>query len=156
MLSFLNKYCEEILGAVLLFVMAAIAFVNVVVRYCSSFSFAWSEELTTNFFVWVVLLGTACAFRDASNLCVGLFYTKLPRSLRAASYLLSVALCLLFFAILAWTGYLEILDEIELERVSDSLELPYWIYSSAIPTFSLLIIFRILQRAYRDFKHGTI
>ena len=156
MWSYLNKYCEEVIGAILLALMASIAFINVLVRYCSSFSFAWSEELTTNFFVWLVLLGTACAFRDGSHLGVSLFYNKLPKVLRVPSYLLSVILCITFFAILAWTGYIEILDEIELERVSDSLELPYWIYTMALPVFSVLIIFRILQRTYYDYKNNKI
>ena len=156
MWKFLQLHLEEVLGSILLALMASIAFVNVVVRYCSTFSFAWSEELTTNFFVWIVLLGTACAFRDRSNLCVALFYSKLPSSLRTLCYILSLALALIFFSVLAYTGVLEILDEIDLERVSDSLELPYWIYTSAIPLFSILISVRIVQRAYLDFKNGDI
>ncbi|MCR4667236.1 MAG: TRAP transporter small permease [Desulfovibrio sp.] len=156
MWNFLNKYFEETLGGILLAVMATIAFVNVVVRYCSSFSFAWSEELTTNFFVWVVLLGTACAFRDSSNLSVALFYNKLPKPLRLLCYSLSLLLCIGFFLVLAYTGMMEMLDEIELERVSDSLELPYWIYTMALPSFSLLIIFRIVQRAYHDFTKDNV
>ena len=156
MWKFLQEHLEEVLGSVLLALMASIAFINVVVRYCSTFSFARSEELTTNFFVWIVLLGTACAFRDRSNLCVALFYTKLARPLRLLCYFASLALAIAFFSVLAYTGILEIIDEIDLERVSDSLELPYWIYSSAIPLFSLLIIVRIMQRACLDLKNGDI
>ncbi|MCR5815196.1 MAG: TRAP transporter small permease [Desulfovibrio sp.] len=156
MWNFLQNHLEEVLGSILLALMTTIAFINVVVRYCSTFSFAWSEELTTNFFVWIVLLGTACAFRDRSNLCVALFYSKLARPLRQICYFLSLALAIIFFSVLAYTGVLEILDEIDLERVSDSLELPYWIYSSAIPLFSLLIIVRIVQRACFDLKNGDI
>ena len=55
MLRFLDTRFEELLGSLLLAVMVSIAFINVIVRYCTSFSFAWTEELTVNFFVWVVL-----------------------------------------------------------------------------------------------------
>ena len=156
MWNFLDRHFEELLGSVLLAVMALVAFVNVVVRYCSSFSFAWSEELTTNLFVWVVLLGTSCAFKNQSNLCVELIYKKLPPGLRGFCYAAGLLLSSLFFAALCYTGVLEVLDEIELERVSDSLELPYWIYSMAVPLFSALIIVRIVQRAVRDVRGHRI
>lgn len=156
MWDFLNRRFEEICGAIILAIMTSIAFVNVIVRYCSSFSFAWSEEITTNLFVWIVLLGTSCAFRNQSNLCVGLIYNKLPRIPRYISYILGILLSTTFFSLLCYTGILEVIDEIDLERVSDSLELPYYIYSGAVPILSLLIIFRILQRAKHDFQNNTI
>ncbi|MBQ7608372.1 MAG: TRAP transporter small permease [Desulfovibrionaceae bacterium] len=152
MWTFLDKYCEELIGSAILALMVTIAFINVVVRYCSSFSFAWSEEITTNLFVWVVLLGTSCAFRDRSHLSVNLLYSRLPVPARVFFTLLVAGLSITFFLVLGYTGVMEILDEIELERVSDSLELPYWIYSGAVPLFSLLIVFRIAQRTYRDFR----
>ena len=156
MLDFLNRRFEEVLGAIILAVMVSIAFINVVVRYGSDFSFAWSEELTTNLFVWLVLLGTSCAFRDHSNLCVGVFYNKFPVHSRYICYGLSFVLSATFFGFLCYTGVLEVLDELELERVSDSLELPYWIYSGPVPVFSLMIIGRMVQRLYHDFSTRNI
>ena len=82
MLRFLDTRLEEMLGALLLAVMVTIAFVNVVVRYCTPFSFAWTEELTINFFVWIVLLGSARSFRDGSHLGMSILYDALPQSLR--------------------------------------------------------------------------
>ena len=93
MLRFLDTRLEEMLGALLLAVMVTIAFVNVVVRYCTPFSFAWTEELTINFFVWIVLLGSARSFRDGSHLGMSILYDALPKSLRFCCYLLSMALC---------------------------------------------------------------
>ena len=155
MLRFLNRHFEEVLGALLLALMVGIAFVNVIVRYCTSFSFAWPEEITTNFFVWIVLLGCACAFRDSNHLSVTLIYNKLPRAVRRICYLASVALCAGFFLLLCYTGTLEVLDEIELERVSDSLELPFYLYSGAVPLFSLLVLFRLFQHLLKDFRDST-
>lgn len=155
MWRFLEANLEELLGSVLLAIMAAIAFLNVVVRYCTSFSFAWSEEMTVNFFVWVTLLGTARAFRDGSHLRMGIVCDSLPRAGRLACYLLGCALCLIFFGALVWTGSVEVLDEWELEAISESLGLPVWWYTMATPLFSLLIIARMLQRARTDIKSGN-
>jgi len=154
MWSFLDKRFEDILGSIMLAVMVTITFLNVVVRYCSNLSFAWTEEITINFFVWVVLLGAARAFREGSNLSMTLLYDACPKTTRLFLYIVGVAICILFFAALCWTGTLEIFDEIELESTSESLEIPVWIYTICTPLLSLLVIFRILQRAAHTLRTG--
>ena len=126
-----------------------------VVRYCTPFSFAWTEELTINFFVWIVLLGSARSFRDGSHLGMSILYDALPKPLRFCCYLFSIALCLVFFGALAWTGWLEVRDEYELEVISEALAIPVWWYTIATPLFSVLIIFRMLQRACADLRSGS-
>ena len=154
LLRFLNERAEESLGALMLAVMSVIAFLNVVVRYCTNLSFAWSEELTVNLFVWVVLLGTAAVFRERGHLGMNLLYDALPKKVRLACYLLALALGLAFFAALVWYGVLEIKDEIELEATSESLGIPVWIYTLATPLVSCLVIVRIAQRAWTDLRRG--
>lgn len=155
MLRFLFSHFEEMLGSFLLALMAAIAFVNVIVRYCTTFSFAWSEEMTVNFFVWITLLGTARAFRDGTHLAMSIFYEALPKNGRLCCYLLSCVICIIFFGALAYTGSIEVLDEYELESISESLGIPVWYYTIATPLFSLLIIVRMLQRARQDISSGS-
>ena len=41
------------IAAILLFTMASIAFINVLSRYLFHFSFAATEEITINLFVWL-------------------------------------------------------------------------------------------------------
>lgn len=152
MWRFLDRHFEEILGSLLFAVMVGVAFVNVVVRYLTPFSFAWTEELTINFFVWVVLLGTARAFREGTNLGMNLLYDALPRRLRLCFYWLAVAFCLGFFGIMAYLGFAEVLDEIEIEAVSEAFAIPVWWYTIATPLFSVLIIFRMLQKTCADMR----
>ena len=78
MLKYLDGRFEELLGALLLAVMVSVAFINVVVRYCTNLSFSASEELTVNFFVWVVLLGASRSFREGSNFSMSLLYAACP------------------------------------------------------------------------------
>lgn len=155
MLRFLASHFEELLGSILLAIMATIAFLNVVVRYCTSFSFAWSEEITINLFVWVTLLGTARAFRNGTHLAMSIFYDSLPKKGRLCCYLFSCLICLLFFGALIWTGSIEVIDEYELDAISESLGIPVWWYTFATPALSLLIIVRMLQRAAQDIANRT-
>ena len=127
MWRFLDERFEDILGAILLAVMATVAFINVVVRYCTS---------------------------DGSNLCMSMLYDACPRKLQFLFRLVGTIVCIIFFASLVWTGYLEVLDEIELEATSEALELPVWYYTCATPLLSLLVIFRILQNFVSSLKKG--
>ena len=155
MWRFLDTRFEELLGSVLLAVMVTIAFVNVIVRYWTSFSFAWTEELTINFFVWVVLLGTARSFRDGGHLGMTLLYESFPRPARMVCYWIGIVICGAFFGALCWTGILEVIDEYELEAISESLGIPVWWYTIATPAFSLLVIVRMLQRSVTDLSTGN-
>ena len=152
MWNFLNARFEELLGAVLLAVMACISFINVIVRYCTNFSFSSSEELTVNLFVWIVLLGTSRAFREGGNFSMNLLYDAMPRPLRKLLYIFGHAVQHRVLRRPLLAGYIEVKDEIELEVISESLAIPVWIYTIATPLFSALIIVRILQKLWEDFR----
>lgn len=154
MLRFLASHFEETLGSILLAIMVSIAFINVIVRYCTSFSFAWTEELTVNFFVWITLLGTARAFRDGKHLDMSIIYDALPRSGQIVARIVSMAICLIFFGALCYIGTLEVIDEIDLESISESMGVPVWWYTIATPLFSLLIIFRMFQHVRDQWREG--
>lgn len=154
MFRYLDKHFEEILGSVLLAIMVSIAFINVIVRYCTSFSFAWSEEITINFFVWVTMLGTALAYREGSHLAMNIVFQNLPKPGRLFCYLFGCAICIIFFGSLFYIGAVEVIDEYELDAISESLGIPVWWYTIATPLFSLLIIFRMLQRTHEDLSTG--
>lgn len=155
MLHFLDDRLEEILGSILLAVMVSIAFINVIVRYCTSFSFAWTEEITINFFVWVTMLGTARAYRDGSHLAMSIIYQSFPKIGRKFCYLFGCLICIIFFGSLFYIGCIEVVDEYDLDAISESLGIPVWWYTIATPLFSLLIIYRMLQRSYIDLKSGA-
>lgn len=137
-------HLEEYLGAVLLAVMATVAFANVVVRYCTNLSFSVSEELTVNLFVWVVMLGASRAFREGSNFCMSILFDHVPRAVRRLMYVFGMICSVIFFIVLAYYGYVEVMDEVELEVVSESLSLPVWLYTMVTPLLSVVAIIRVL------------
>ncbi|MCD8339021.1 MAG: TRAP transporter small permease [Burkholderiales bacterium] len=156
MLKFLNGRFEELLGAFLLALMASISFINVIVRYCTNLSFSSSEELTVNFFVWIVLLGTARTFRNGSNFSMNVIYNISPLPARKFMYIFGVVCSVAFFATLVYLGTIEVLDEYELDVSSEALDIPAWLYTIATPLFSLLIIVRIIQKVIADYKAKVI
>jgi TRAP-type C4-dicarboxylate transport system permease small subunit len=152
MLKFLDSYFEEILGGFLLAVMAVIAFANVIVRYCTDLSFSASEELTVNLFVWIVLLGTSRAFREGGNFSMNVIFNALSRKAQSALIIFGAVCTTLFFLMLIWQGVVEVMDEVELEVVSESLAIPVWLYTIAVPLFSVLILVRLAQYTVREIR----
>ena len=128
---------EEYLGAVLLAVMALVAFANVVVRYCTNLSFSVSEELTVNLFVWVVMLGASRAFREGAHFNMSVLFSAMPRFIKRCMYILGTVCTVIFFIVLAYYGTIEVQDEIDLEVVSESLAIPVWLYTGVTPLLSL-------------------
>ncbi|MDK2783276.1 MAG: C4-dicarboxylate transporter, DctQ subunit [Thermococcaceae archaeon] len=145
---------EELISSVMIAIMVTVAFVNVITRYFIKISLAWTEELEVNLFVWLVLLGTAMAFKKGGHLGMGFIYEKFPPKYRKSLFAMSVALGVAFFSVLAYLGYLEVRDEIDLGVTTESLGIPVYIYTIATPVLSVLVIVRMLQAAVRRIRAG--
>lgn len=145
MIKNIIDHFEELLGSVVLAVMVTIAFANVITRYFIYYPLAFTEEVTINMFVWLVMLGTAVAFRKNAHLCMSFFYNLLPQTGRRLCFYVSAAVTVAFFSTLGWLGYVQVRDEMMLGVTTESLAIPAWIYSIALPVFSVLILIRFIQ-----------
>ena len=143
-LGFRLDYC---LTALLLAAMALIAFVNILSRYIFHFSFAATEELTINFFVWMTVLGSGIAFERGAQMGMVTFFKRFPRPLQRGVVVLgSVLSAALFVAVNIYTIQ-AIGDEITLfQAKSAALGIPVWIYYLGVPLLSLFV----LRGIYRD------
>ncbi|WP_286847193.1 MULTISPECIES: TRAP transporter small permease [Aminobacterium] len=153
MLKKIWDHFEEVVGSVMLMIMVSVAFLNVVTRYFIKYSLSFTEELEVNLFVWLVMLGTSLAFRKGANLSMTFFYERFSEKKRAFFFLCSSVATMLFFGILAYLGYIEVVDEIALNVTTESLDIPVWIYTIATPVFSVLIIIRMAQYTLEAYKN---
>ncbi|SMC17353.1 TRAP-type C4-dicarboxylate transport system, small permease component [Desulfacinum hydrothermale DSM 13146] len=145
-LSWLWDHLEESACALLLLVMALIAFVNVVIRYLTNYSFAFTEEVEVGALVYLTLFGGAAAFRRGLHLGLQFVYERLPRPARQVVSVLSLALVFFVFGTLTYYGIFQIRDEMDLETLSEALEVPQWIYTLAVPLGSVLVMVRAVER----------
>ena len=136
---------EELLGSLILIVMAVVTFANVSTRYFIFYALSFTEEITIYLFVWLVMLGTAIAFKKGANLSMTFLYDKLPRKGKKFCFYVSAGMSLVFFGLLAYLGYVQVMDEIDLAVTSPSLAIPIYYYTIALPVFSALIFIRVLQ-----------
>ena len=147
-----TAHFEEVLCAVLLAVMAIIAFLNVISRYVLKYSLAFTEEILISFFVWLTLLGTAIAFREGSHLSFTFITDRLPAKIQRFLIWFSAFLGVLLFLFLIYFSIFQIKEEIVLNITSSGIGVPQWWYTIGMPLWSIWIILRIIQGAYLSHK----
>jgi TRAP-type C4-dicarboxylate transport system permease small subunit len=133
--------------AILFFAMAAIAFVNILSRYLFHFSFASTEEITINLFVWITVIGSELAFERGGQLGMVTLYKIFPPKFKKFVILFSAALSAVLFLLVDIYMIQAIYDEVTLfNATSAALGIPVWIYYVGVPLFSIFVFAGI----YRD------
>jgi len=142
----MKKYeIEEILAAIILGAMAIIAFINVLSRYLFHLSFAATEELEVNFFVWVTVIGIALAFEKGSHLGMTILYDKFPKWMKKVSIVISTLFGVILFIIVDYFAIKEIYMDFTLFHMrSEALNIPNWIYVVGIPIFSIFVFKKLI------------
>ncbi|OPX38930.1 MAG: hypothetical protein B1H11_03965 [Desulfobacteraceae bacterium 4484_190.1] len=135
------------ISAILLFTMAAIAFINVLSRYLFHFSFAATEEITINLFVWLTVVGSGIAFERGGQLGMVTLYNVFPRKFKRVIVLFSAGMSALLFILVDIYTIQAIKDEVTLfHATSAALGIPVWIYYTGVPILSIFVFMGI----YRD------
>lgn len=155
MWRWLDENLEEAICAGLLFFMATLALANILTRYFTNISLAFSEEIEVSLLVYLTMLGTAAGFKRGIHLglvfLVNWFPHPAQRWLRVAGAVLAsgLFLALLYFSIR------QIQDEIAMATTSEALAIPQWWYTLGLPLGSTIILLRIIQATRRALGAGT-
>ena len=136
---------ERALMAASMALLCAITMANVVVRYFTNFSFAFTEEISVWLMVFMTLVGAASAFHTGKHINVTLLVNRLSPPWRRAVELFALAATGVMFALLVWYGARMAYDDFRYEVTSPALGVPQWIYSVWLPLLSAVIVLRLLQ-----------
>ena len=138
---------DYLIVAILLFIMASIAFINVLSRYLFHFSFAATEEITINLFVWMTVVGTGIAFERGGQLGMVTIYNIFPKKFKKGVIVFSAALAAILFTLVDIYMIQAIYFELTLfQATSAGLGIPVWIYYIGVPILSVFVFTGI----YRD------
>lgn len=152
MRKFLDN-AEAYICAALFLGMTAIGFVNVVVRYLTSYSFAATQEFLLAGFLLLTVFGAALAARKGEHLAVTLFTDLLPQALRRPVRILAALLSLALLLLTVWYCFELVRYQRASGVVSSGLQIPAWYYSAALPFGFLLVAIRVAQRAILELRH---
>jgi TRAP-type C4-dicarboxylate transport system permease small subunit len=143
---------EEGIAAIAMALICLITFANVLVRYLTNASFAFTEEFSIFLLVVMTFAGASAAFAHNRHIRMEYFVRKLPPvPWRWIERL--VTLCgLVLFGILTFYGTRLFYDDWEYGTTSPGIGIPQWIYSVWLPILSALIALRIVGRLSRLFR----
>lgn len=145
---------EEAAAAAAMALICLITFANVVVRYLTSASFAFTEEISVFLLVALTLVGAAAAFARDLNIRVTFFAERLPARPRRALELIGMALSAVLFTLVAWYGWRFFLDDWSFGTTSPGLGVPQWMYSIWLVVLSIAIVARLAGRIWRVWRRG--
>ena len=102
----IKRVLEWVLIA-LLAAMAAMVFLNVVLRYGFNSGITWSEEMSRYFFVWLTFIGAVLTFAEHGHIGVETLVRRFGRRGRLVCMGLSNAIILLCSGVLIWGTWLQ-------------------------------------------------
>lgn len=143
---------EEFFAALAMALICIITFANVLVRYFTDESFAFTEEVSVFLMVVLAFAGGAAAFVNNTHIRVTFFVDKLRA--RPALYveLAVMAVSILLFAMIAGYGVRLTLDDLQYDTTSPGIGVPQWIYSMWLPVLAGVIVLRLIGRVMRLVK----
>ncbi len=134
--------------------MLILNFANVVSRYCLSTSIAFTEELTTNLFVWSSFIGAAAAAKRGAHLGFDLLVNSLPAPVRRIISGLVTLVTLGMFVLLFYYSIDMIQTQMMLKQETPALGWPEWVVSLALPVSAFFCFVRFAQAGWIAWQKG--
>lgn len=133
---------DAIITAVTLTLATIIVNLNVIMRYFFRKPLFWGEEVATGMFVWTVFVGSAYAYRKHAHLGVDILVNAMPEKVRAVIKVVMDVLELFVLAMLTYVSVSYVANTFD--KLSNTLRLPSWYVSAAVPLgFGLSLIYSI-------------
>jgi TRAP-type transport system small permease protein len=143
---------EEALAALAMALLCLITLGNVIARYLTNYSFAFTEEYSIVLMVIVTMLGASVAVAADRHIRIAFFVERMRPASRLAAELFSLAATTVMFALLVLLGGRVVWDEYRFEVTTPALGDPQWIYTLALPALSVLVVARAIGAAFRLWK----
>ena len=139
---------EEALGAAAMALICLISFANVVARYATNVSFAFTEEYSVFLLVFMTFVGASAAFAGNQHIRITFLIDRMPPMLRWLCELVTLAAVTLMFSLILYYGARVTYSEWFWEETTPGLGNPSWIYTIWMPILCVAILLRVLGRGW--------
>lgn len=124
---------EKVVMSIVLLFVTVITVANVIVRKCTSFQLAWSEELVINLFVLLIMLGCALSIREGSMISLSLIFDRLNVAGKKVFCFIIFVANMIFWILLFRTGLDKVMTQIANGKRTFSLGWPEWVFTIFLP-----------------------
>ena len=136
---------EKVVLSVVLVIVTAITFANVVVRKLTSSQFAWSEELVINLFILLIMLGCALAAQEGSLISLSLIYDRLQTGAKKVFITIISVFNLVFWGVLIKTGFDKVINQMDTGKHTSSLNWPEWVFTIFLPIGAIFLVLHTIE-----------
>lgn len=155
-MKWLDKYFEEVVLAILLFVMMMIMGIQVTARYALGNSLSWSEEVTRFCFIWTGFLSISYCIKNSADIkieqFIDLFENVAGGKVKIAfKTLVNVAEFILFAYLLPF-AYHYVNSAYISRATSPACGIPMWIVQSITLISFVMCEFRIIQKLVKHVR----
>ena len=150
-MKILNKI-EEGICILCLIAMTTLVFANVFSRYVLHLSLSFSEEITTNLFVLLSMMGTAIAARRRAHLGLSILTDAVNPKVRRALLIFGFGLATVFCFAVFFYGIKMVRNEYILGQVTPSMQWPEWIYGCFVPFGAFFMTLRFAQVTLEEIR----
>jgi TRAP-type C4-dicarboxylate transport system permease small subunit len=135
---------EDWLTVIVMASLALITFANVVVRYLTNQSFAWTEEISVFLMIVLALVAGSAAVARNRHIRIEAFADSGSASRRRALARFGALMVALLFLIMTVLSARLVWDHIRWDETSPGIGVPQWWYSVWLPVLSIAIAGRAL------------
>jgi TRAP-type C4-dicarboxylate transport system permease small subunit len=133
---------EDWLTVIIMALLALITFANVLVRYFTSSSFAWTEEFSVFLMILLAMVAGSAAVARDRHIRIEYFAENGPMARRRRLAQFGAAMVALLFLLIGALGIRVVWDDFRFEETSPGIGVPQWWYSIWLPVVSFAIALR--------------
>lgn len=138
-------HIESAIQVIIGIVITAIAFANVCVRYLSNGKLAYTEELTVNIFVLMIMCGCALCARSGSLISLSLLFDLSGKKGKKILAVIFTAISIAFYAVIVHTGWDKTATLLRQHKLTASLLIPEGYFMAALPLGGVLLILHSIE-----------
>ena len=136
---------ESFVMSTILSVVTLITFANVVVRKLTDGQFAWSEELSINLFVLLIMMGCGLCAREGSLISLSLIYDFVSQKVKKIMVVIITVVNSSFWLLLLVTGIKKVMTQMSNGKRTPSLMLPEWVFTIFLPIGCVFLLLHTIE-----------
>jgi TRAP-type C4-dicarboxylate transport system permease small subunit len=140
---------EDWLTVIVMALLALITFANVVVRYLTNQSFAWTEEFSIFLMIVLALVAGSASVARNRQIRIEFFADSGSEKRQRVLACFGALMVFLLFALIAVLSSRMVYDDIRFGEASPGIGVPQWWYTVWLPVLSVAIALRALGLALR-------
>ena len=144
LMGYLAKF-EAAVMSIILSAVTVITFANVVVRKLTDGQFAWSEELSINLFVLLIMMGCGLCAREGSLISLSLVYDLVSQKVKKVMVAIITFVNSSFWILLLVTGIKKVMTQMANGKRTPSLMVPEWIFTAFLPIGCIFLLLHTIE-----------